>query len=210
MGGCASRPKGFKAEFANSGKPVPAADPEKEELCTASEEKTVVEEAARTAEAAQEEKVENAEVDEQSNKHRSLSSLFNEKRGKDSTESGEATQTENVPSEPVKGKDQNMEKTVKETVVNVVDAEKAKSPAEEKATPAVVASETVQTEKPSESAPAEAVKTEKPEKSDEKKTKKENKEGPDKDVKLTEKPSGENIRPQEPVPLESPADVVSA
>ncbi|XP_010260941.1 PREDICTED: patellin-1-like isoform X2 [Nelumbo nucifera] len=209
MGGCASRPKGFKAEFANSGKPVPAADPEKEELCTASEEKTVVEEAARTAEAAQEEKVENAEVDEQSNKHRSLSSLFNE-RGKDSTESGEATQTENVPSEPVKGKDQNMEKTVKETVVNVVDAEKAKSPAEEKATPAVVASETVQTEKPSESAPAEAVKTEKPEKSDEKKTKKENKEGPDKDVKLTEKPSGENIRPQEPVPLESPADVVSA
>lgn len=77
MGGCASKPKGLKAETGEA--PAPAPAPAKEELSSFSKIKDLEEEASVDAsDGKDKEIIEDDKVDDQANKRRSLSLLFKE------------------------------------------------------------------------------------------------------------------------------------
>lgn len=162
MGGCATKPKGLRAEDELAPAPAPAPTPatgKEEEPCVGSEVKEVGEgkiiEEEGMIEAGEGEKLmvegcdEIEKVDEQGNKRKSLSFLFKENE----SENDETTQTEVIPSEPVKEEeDPKTEDATKESDTIVPEAENLKNPVEENPTPA---SKTVETEKPTtEAAPA--------------------------------------------------------
>lgn len=112
MGGCASKPKGLKAEIGEA--PAPAPAPAKEELGSFSEIKEVEEEASVDAsDGKDKEIVEDDKFDDQANKRRSLSLLFKENE----TLNDKTRETENAQPDPDVIKEEPTEKAKEESEV---------------------------------------------------------------------------------------------
>uniref|UniRef100_A0A5B6Z7Y8 Uncharacterized protein n=1 Tax=Davidia involucrata TaxID=16924 RepID=A0A5B6Z7Y8_DAVIN len=131
MGGCATKPKELKAEAADTPAPAPA-PAVKEEVGTVSE---ATKEVVVEGEVVDKDKeiVQDDAVDEQGSRRRSLSHLFKEKEGKDSTE------IDKTALEPVKQEEQSAtEKAIDVDETKPPEAGKAKTMVEQTTTPVVV------------------------------------------------------------------------
>ncbi|KAK6924209.1 hypothetical protein RJ641_010409 [Dillenia turbinata] len=164
MGACATKPKGLKAEDVQP--PEPVAE-EQSTVVTEVKEVEVAKEIEVTGE--DEVKKESNEVDDQGNKRRSLSLLFqqNEEAAKELTEKEDTRKPENALAEPTKEELPKTQTILEESKTDVPEAEKTITVVEETPIPdAVDAPKEDKTPKTAEATPS----TEpQPEKSEEKK-----------------------------------------
>ncbi|KAF8377177.1 hypothetical protein HHK36_030550 [Tetracentron sinense] len=194
MGGCATKPKVLKAEDNTVPEPAPATA--KDESCTDSDAKI----------AGGTEEIGAVKVEGGGDGEKEKVDDDKSKEGKESTGNDKTTQTEDIPSEPIKQEEPKTQNAIKESNTSIPETEKAENPVVGTLAPVVaVASKTVETEKPTEAATT--VETKKPENSEEKKT--EEKVSVTEDVKVTQEASKIDGRQDGPVLPVSSAEKVA-